>query len=301
MSSTEVTRVNRGPAGPVVPPPPPAPRVRRRPRRLVLGLTVLALTAVFVVPLLLMVSTSFKSVEEANSLDFSLVPQEPTLAAYREILGSARLPVLRWLGNSLLVALLHSALVVTISTTAAYALARLEFPFRRTMLGLVLATMFVPGVIFLIPHFLIVNELGWLNSYASLVVPSAAGAFGVIFLRQFFLAVNPAIEEAARIDGANQWQIFWHMMLPLAKPAVATLAVLAFLSSWNDFLWPVFVLFSTDMLTLPAGLAQLQGEFASRFDLLMAGAVVASVPVLVVYVVAQRYIIEGVSQGGVKA
>jgi len=265
-----------------------------------LALTVLALTAVFVTPLLLMISTSFKPTAEANSLDFTLLPREPGLDAYREILGNERLPVLRWLGNSFLVAAAHSALVVTISTTAAYALARLDFPFKRTLFAVVLATMFVPGVILLIPHFLIVNGLGWLNSYASLVVPSAAGAFGVVFLRQLFLGISPAIEEAARIDGANAFQVFLRIMVPLAAPAIATLSVLSFLSSWNDFLWPVFVLFSTDMLTLPAGLAQLQGEYATRFDLLTAGAVIASVPVLIVYIVAQRYIIEGVSQGGVK-
>lgn len=271
-----------------------------RPRRVALALTVLALTAVFVTPLLLMISTSFKPTAEANSLDFTLLPREPGLDAYREILGNERLPVLRWLGNSFLVAAAHSALVVTISTAAAYALARLDFPFKRTLFAVVLATMFVPGVILLIPHFLIVNGLGWLNSYASLVVPSAAGAFGVVFLRQFFLGISPAIEEAARIDGANAFQVFLRIMVPLAAPAIATLSVLSFLSSWNDFLWPVFVLFSTDMLTLPAGLAQLQGEYATRFDLLTAGAVIASVPVLIVYIVAQRYIIEGVSQGGVK-
>lgn len=273
---------------------------RRRPRRIGLAITLVVLTLVFVLPLVLMVSTSFKSVQEANSLTFTLLPQDPTTAAYAEILGNDRLPVLRWLGNSLLTAVLHSALVVVVATTAAYALARLDLPFRNALLGVVLATMFVPGVIFLIPHFLIVNQLGWLNSYASLVVPSAAGAFGVVLVRQFFAGIDPAYEEAARLDGANAWQVFRQIMVPLALPAIATLAVLAFLSSWNDFLWPVFVLFSTDMLTLPAGLAQLQGEYASRYDLLMAGAVIASVPVLAVFVFAQRYVIEGVSQGGVK-
>lgn len=292
MTATTLDR----PAAPVA----EKPATRRPPRRIALGITLLLLSVVFVLPLVLMVSTSFKSVQEANSLTFTLLPQQPTTAAYTEILGNDRLPVLRWLGNSLLTAVLHSALVVVVATTAAYALARLHLPFRNALLGVVLATMFVPGVIFLIPHFLIVNQLGWLNSYASLVVPSAAGAFGVVLVRQFFAGIDPAFEEAARIDGANAWQVFRRIMVPLAMPAIATLAVLAFLSSWNDFLWPVFVLFSTDMLTLPAGLAQLQGEYASRYDLLMAGAVIASVPVLAVFVFAQRYVIEGVSQGGVK-
>lgn len=279
---------------------PTAPLPRRHPRRIGLAITLVVLTAIFVLPLVSMLLTSLTPIDEVNALDAPLLPQHPTIAAYSEILANDRLPVLRWLGNSLLTAVLHSALVVVVATTAAYALARLDLPFRNALLAVVLATMFVPGVIFLIPHFLMVNELGWLNSYASLVVPSAAGAFGVILVRQFFVSIDPAFEEAARIDGANAWQVFRRIMVPLAMPAVATLAVIAFLSSWNDFLWPVFVLFSTDMLTLPAGLAQLQGEYASRYDLLMAGAVIASVPVLLVYVFAQRYVIDGVSQGGVK-
>jgi len=273
---------------------------RRRPPRVGLAVTLVVLTAVIALPLAFMLSTSFKSPQEANALGFSLWPQDPTISAYAEILTDPQLPVLRWLGNSLLTAVLHSALVVVLATTSAYALARLEFRFKRTLFVLIIATMFVPGIIFLIPHFLIVNQLGWLNSYASLVVPSAAGAFGVFFLRQFFLGIHTSIEEAAIVDGCNQWGVFWRIMVPLARPAIATLAVLAFLTSWNDFLWPVFVLFSSDMLTLPAGLAQLQTENTTRYDLLMAGGVIASVPVLVVYVLAQRYIIEGVSQGGVK-
>jgi multiple sugar transport system permease protein len=273
---------------------------RRRPPRVGLAVSLVVLTAVIALPLAFMLSTSFKSPQEANALGFSLWPDDPTVSAYAEIFTDPQIPVLRWLGNSLLTAVLHSALVVVLATTAAYALARMEFRFKRTLFVLIIATMFVPGIIFLIPHFLIVNQLGWLNSYASLVVPSAAGAFGVFFLRQFFLGIHGSLEEAAIVDGCNQWGVFWRIMVPLARPAIATLAVLAFLTSWNEFLWPVFVLFSTDMLTLPAGLAQLQSENTTRYDLLMAGGVIASVPVLAVYVLAQRYIIEGVSQGGVK-
>lgn len=281
---------------------PRARRIRRvlRPGNIAFWAVLIVLAAAFLVPLLFMVSTSFKSPAEANALEFSLLPHHPTIAAYQEILTSGRVPVLRWLWNSVLTAVLHSAFVVVLATSAAYALARLSFPFKRTLFALIVMTMFVPGVIFLIPHFQIVNQLGWLNSYASLVVPSAAGAFGVFFLRQFFLGINRSIEEAALIDGCNQWTIFTRIMVPLAKPAIATLAVLAFLTSWNDFLWPVFVLFSSDMMTLPAGLAQLQSDNTTRYDLLMAGGVIASIPVLAVYVVAQRFIIQGISAGGVK-
>lgn len=279
-----------------------APSVRRaRPRRAsrgLLGVVLLGLVLAFVVPLLVMVSTSFKPAQEAGGLDFTMLPQAPTLDAYTAVLRDE--PLLRWFANSLLVAVLHTVLVVALATTAAYALARMEFRGRRVLFALILTTLFVPGVILLIPNFLIVNQLGWLNTYASLVVPSAAGAFGVFFLRQFFLGLNPSLEEAARLDGCNRWDVFVRIVLPLAKPAVATLAVLSFLASWNDFLWPVFVLFTPDMQTLPAGLAQLQSDGVTRFDLLMAGAVIASIPVLLIYAFAQRYIIEGVAAGSVK-
>ena len=276
----------------------PARAPRPRAEKVLLGITLGVLTLIFALPLLVMVSTSFKSAAEAGGLTFTWVPQDPTLAAYSQVLTDV--PLLRWFANSLLTAVLHSALVVLLATTAAYALARMEFRGKGVLTAMIVATLFVPGVILLIPNFLIVNELGWLNSYTSLIVPSAAGAFGVFFLRQFFLGINPSLEEAARLDGCNRWEVFVRIVLPLAKPAVATLAVLSFLTSWNDFIWPVFVLFTSDMQTLPAGLAQLQSDTGTRYDLLMAGAVVASIPVLVIYVLAQRYIIEGVTQGSVK-
>ena len=144
------------------------------------------------------------------------------------------------------------------------------------------------------------SELGWLNSLLAIVVPTAASAFGVFFMRQFFVSLPVELEEAARLDGANRFVIFTRVVLPLAKPAMATLALLSFLTNWNDFLWPVYVLFSPEMQTLPAGLSTLQSANAVRYDLLMAGAVIASVPVLLLFIFLQRFIVEGVSRSGVK-
>jgi multiple sugar transport system permease protein len=155
-------------------------------------------------------------------------------------------------------------------------------------------------VILIIPNYLIVSELGWLNSLVAVIVPTAASAFGVFFMRQFFLSLPIELEEAALLDGANRFVIFTRVVLPLARPALATLALLAFLTNWNDFLWPVYVLFSPEMQTLPAGLSTLQSANAVRYDLLMAGAVIASVPVLIIFVFMQRFIIEGVARSGVK-
>ncbi|QFG68699.1 carbohydrate ABC transporter permease [Ornithinimicrobium pratense] len=273
----------------------------RRPGRKILTYVVLIVLAlIFISPLIFMVVTSFKTRAEAGAIPPSWVPDPFTTQAYETIMNSRGTPVLRWFGNSMLAALANAALVVTTSALAAYALARMRFAGQRIVFGLIIATLFVPPVILIIPNYLIVGELGWLNTLLAVIVPTAASAFGVFFLRQFFLGIPVELEEAARLDGANQWQTFWRVVLPLSRPALATLALLSFLTNWNDFLWPIYVLFSPEIQTLPAGLSTLQSANAVRYDLLMAGAVVASVPVLVLFVFLQRYLIEGVARSGLK-
>ena len=166
--------------------------------------------------------------------------------------------------------------------------------------GLVLATLFVPPISLLIPNYVIVSKLGWLDSLSAVIVPGAAGAFGVFFLRQFFSSLPMELEEAAEIDGANRWQTFFRIVLPLSKPGISTLLVLSFLTNYNDFLWPVFVLFSPGTLTLPAGLSILQGAFTINYPVVMAGAAIASVPAIVLFILAQRNIVEGVARSGLK-
>jgi len=158
----------------------------------------------------------------------------------------------------------------------------------------------VPIFTLIIPNFLIIDRLGWLDSLWALIIPGAAGAFGVFFLRQFFLSLPRELEEAAVLEGANSWQIFTKVILPLSKPALATLAVISFLSNWNDFIWPIYVLFSPENFTLPPGLGILQGAYTINYPVVMAGAALASVPVLILFLFAQRYIIEGVSRSGLK-
>jgi multiple sugar transport system permease protein len=272
-------------------------KVRRWLRYVVL--TVLAI--VFVSPLIFMIVTSFKTRADAVSLPPSWWPSPFSTDAYKTVLGAGTdTPVLRWFANSMIAAACHSALVVTTSALAAYALARMEFRGKKIVFGAIIATLFVPPVILIIPNYLIVGQLYWLDTLIAIIVPTAASAFGVFFLRQFFIGLPVELEEAARLDGANRWQVFWKVVLPLSRPALVTLGMLAFLTNYNDFLWPVYVLFSPETQTLPAGLSTLQTANAVRYDLLMAGAVVASVPVLALYVGAQRFIIEGVSRSGLK-
>jgi multiple sugar transport system permease protein len=278
--------------------------VNRRPwtvGRIIFWITLVVLTLIFVAPLVWMVITSFKTSNDATSVPLSWLPHPFTSSAYSTVLTTnSATPVLRWFLNSLIAATANAVLVVAVDAMAAYALARLRFRGRRVAFATVVGTLFVPPFVFLIPNFLIVSRLGWLDSLWALIVPSAGGAFGVFFLRQFFSSLPVELEEAALIEGANQWQIFTRIVLPLARPALATLTVLSFLTNWNDFLWPVYVLFSADRLTLPAGLGNLQNAATTNYPIAMAGAVVASVPVLILFVAAQRHVIQSVTHSGLK-
>lgn len=258
------------------------------------------LGVLFLAPLAWMVSTSFKSTNEVAEAELSIIPDDPSLEGYRRILDAPQAPVGRWFVNSLLAATLQSALVLVTATMAAYALARLDFAGKKLLTGLVLATLFVPPISLLVPNFVIVSNLGWLDSRLAVIVPGAAGAFGVFFLRQFFKSLPVELEEAALLDGCGRWRIFLKVILPLSRPALATLALLTFLTNWNDFLWPLFVLFSPENLTLQPGLSTLQSAFTTDHASIMAGGVIASVPVLVFFAMSQRFVIEGVSRSGLK-
>jgi multiple sugar transport system permease protein len=258
------------------------------------------LTLVFVSPLLFMVTTSFKTDVESVSATPTWIPKQPTVEGYRTMLETAQTPVLRWFLNSLLAATGQAILIVIVASMAAYALARMEFRGRRLLTVMILATLFIPPVSLLVPNYVIVSQLGWLDSLPAVIVPGAAAAFGVFFLRQFFISLPHELEEAALLDGANRFQIFYKVILPLSKPALATLALLSFLVNWNDFLWPLYVLFSPDRLTLQPGLSTLQSAFTTNYATIMVGGVIASIPVLVMYIIAQRFVIEGVSRSGLK-
>ncbi|XVQ82295.1 carbohydrate ABC transporter permease [Microbispora siamensis] len=269
-------------------------------RRSLLHLVLATVAALYVSPLVYMAVTSVKTREGAGSTTPQWIPDPVTLGAYREILGSTDFPVVSWFLNSLAAATGHAALVLVTAAPAAYALARLDFRGRGAVFTVIVTTLFVPPVVLLVPNFLIVNELAWVDSLPAVIVPAAAGAFGVFFLRQFFTTLPGELEEAAELDGCNRWQTFTRIVLPLAKPALVTLFVLSFLTNWNDFLWPLFVLLSPESLTLPAGLGNFQSANNIRYDLVMAGAMIASIPVLLLYLVAQRWIIEGISRSGLK-
>lgn len=281
-----------------------SPRRRRPPSKKVwaqIALYVIlgGLALIIILPLVWMVVTSFKTDGDAIRNPYSL-PDPISLEAYSTLLTSGQQPIFLWLWNSFLAATVQTVLILVTASMGAYALARLEFPGKKFVFGAIIATLLVPPVVFLIPNYLIVQNLGWLDTLWAITVPGAAGAFGIFFLRQFFVGLPSEIEEAARIDGAGDVRIFLQIVLPLAKPALATLAVLSFLGNWNDFLWPVYVLLSPENLTLQPGLAQLQGAYSTHFAIVMAGAVIASVPVLILFGIAQKQVVESVAGSAVK-
>lgn len=252
----------------------------------------------FLLPILWMLSTSFKPFAEWVQPNW--IPRDPTTKNFTSIFADPTLPAMRWFFNSVFVAAAFTALVVIIDAMAAYAYARMEFAGRNLLFGLLLATLVMPGIMFLVPNYLTINRLGWLDSYQGVIAPGLSGVFGVFFLRQFFQSIPRELEEAARIDGAGTWTIFFRVVLPLARGALATLAVITFLTSWNDFLWPLLILNDREMQTLPVGLATLQGQYTFDYGRLMAGATITAAPVLVIYFLLQRYIVQSVAMTGLK-
>ena len=276
----------------------PEPGGRRRAPVRAIFLALLAL--LFLMPLLWMATTSLKSTAEVSQADLTFLPQDPTTEGYSTILAAPQTPVAQWFLNSMIAATAQTLLVLVVATMAAYALARLSFPGKKIITALVLATLFVPPISLLIPNYVIVSNFGWLDSLAAVIVPGAAGAFGVFFLRQFFMSLPLELEEAAMLDGAGRFKTFLTVIVPLSRPALATLALLTFLANWNDFLWPLYVLFSPERLTIQPGLSTLQSAYTTDYATIMAGGAIASIPVLILFLISQRFVIEGIARGGLK-
>lgn len=244
--------------------------------------------------------TAFKDQNDAIAAIPTWWPQTVTLENFTRILGEDQTPVFRWFWNSIKAATLHTLLVLLVATPAAYALARFDFKFKKAITGLVLASLFIPGIALFVPNYVTVSRLGWIDDLAAIVVPGAASALAVFFLRQFFVSFPKEIDEAAILDGCTRSQVFKLIALPLSKPAIATIGTLVFLANWNDFLWPLYVLISPENLTLQPGLQTLQSAYTTDYATIMTGAAIASIPVLAIYVFAQKYIIEGITRSGIK-
>ncbi|MEV6638361.1 carbohydrate ABC transporter permease [Actinoplanes sp. NPDC051470] len=281
-----------------------APRPQqRRPRdraaKIVLY-TVLGLGLLVVVgPFLWMLLASFKPEAEIRRVPPTWLPDTWTLDNFRELFTRLDFPL--YFFNSALVAVLITAGNLLFCSLLGYALAKLSFPGKRTLFLVVLGMLMVPGMVLFVPQFVLVSNLGLANSYAGLVLPLLAGPFGVFLMRQFLTTIPDDLIEAARVDGAGEWRIFFRIVLPLCRPALATLGILTFLASWNNFLWPLVVATTEDKYTLPVALALYSvGQDRTYFGLLLAGAVVVVLPVLIVFLVLQRHFLRGIATTGLK-
>lgn len=280
-------------------------RWRPKPGDLLTYVVLVILAIFFIAPIVWMISTSLKAGSSVFT-DTGWIPENPSLANFETIFGSD-FPVISWFITSLLSASIGTFLVVILTSMSGYAFARMDFPGKRILFGLLIATLLLPAVMFLVPQFLIILQIGnvvpefGLATIPAYILPHLAAVFGVFFMRQFFLGIPVEIEEAAYVDGASRFKTFRSVVLPLAGPALATLGVITFLAIWNDYLWPlVNCTFDSDACTLQAGLVNFQGQYSAEYGLLMAGTVVAAVPVLIFYVLAQRFVIQSVASAGVK-
>jgi multiple sugar transport system permease protein len=261
-------------------------------------MTLIALA--FILPLVWDISTSFKPKSRWFAAELHWIPRQVTWANYQKIFADPATPISRWFLNSVGVASVHTLVILALDSLAAYAYGRLDFPGREQLYALLLSTMFLPGILFLVPNFVTITHLGLLNKYLGVLLPGFSGVFGIFFMRQFYESIPKDLEEAALIDGASPFQVFTRVVLPLSKPALATLGIILFLGSWNDFLWPLLVLKSRDMQTLQPGLRTLQGAYTMEYGPMLAGAMLVAIPVLVLYVFLQRFIVRSVAVTGIK-
>jgi multiple sugar transport system permease protein len=268
--------------------------------------------AVMLLPFVWMLSTSLKPPDQLFTVPPTWIPRTLVWDNYARAMGAGNFG--RYALNSLFLAVANVVTNVGLSALAGYAFARLRFPGRGALFVLVLATLMVPYQVTIIPQFVIIRHIpffggndllgqggiGWINSYWGLIVPGAVGAFGIFMLRQFFETLPRELEDAARIDGAGELRIFWQIMLPLAMPAVATLAVFSFQAGWNAFLWPLLITTTDDMRTIQLGLTVFVQQYSTQWDQLMAATVVATLPIIAVFAAGQRLLVRGIAFTGLK-
>ncbi|HLJ58550.1 MAG TPA: carbohydrate ABC transporter permease [bacterium] len=272
--------------------------LRRAASRIGLDVLMVAVALVVLFPVLFALSTSLKTAAEVDRYPPTLWPHVLSPGNYAEALQQAPLP--RFLLNSLIQSGVITLGQLATASLAAFAFSFMQFPGRQVLFFLFLATLMIPGEVTLIPNYLTVRTFGWINTYAGLVTPYLATAFGTFLLRQFFMTIPRELQDAARIDGASRRRFLWTIVLPLARPALATLSIYAFLSAWNQYLWPLLVINSTDMRTAQIGLALLQSQEVVAWSLVMAGVVLILVPTVFLFILGYRHVVRGLTAGAVK-
>jgi multiple sugar transport system permease protein len=261
---------------------------------------VLALCAVvFVVPVFWIFSSSLKSLENTLTVKIQWFPEKLHFENYTEIWGAERFAT--YFSNSLIVAVAVTSATLFLASLTGYGLSKFDFPGNRIIFVFIMSTMMVPFQVIVIPLYIIVRHLGWINTYRGLIIPAALTGLGVFFMKQYIQTVSSEFIDAARIDGCSEFGIYRRIILPLSKPALASLGILTFLGSWNNLLWPLIVVNSERLKTLPLGLTKImQSQYGVKYNILMSGAVIASLPMIVVFLVFQRGFVRGITLGGLK-
>lgn len=242
----------------------------------------------WIFPLVWALLTSFKSEREIQGMGFHMWPKEWTFSNYAQLMGNDSSPVLKWFMNSMIISIGHMILVVVVVSLAAYGYTRLKFKYRDKLFAFLLATMMFPSVLNLIPNFKIVDSLGWTNTFLAVIVPGAASVYNLFLVKQFMDDIPKELDESALVDGANKFQIFWHIILPLSRPVLTVVALFSFTGAWNDFLWPSIVMSDIDKLPITPGLQLLQGQYTTYPGVGTAGAILALIPTFLLYLVAQK-------------
>ena len=271
-------------------------RTRRRVAQVVLALILMIGGLAMIFPFIWMVVSSLKRAQDIYTL--SLIPPDPTLDNYREVLQKTS--YVRWFINSIVVATITTLSVAFFDSLAGYTLAKFRFPGATVIFLLILSTLMVPTEMLVIPWYMMSIEFSWTDSYWGIMFPGVISAFGVFLMRQFFMGVPNELIDAARLDGFSEFRIFWKIALPLVKPAVAALCIFTFLGNWNAYIWPLIVVRSEEMRTLPVGIAFFSSESQSAFHLIMAAAALATIPVIIIFLIFQRQIIKGIALAGLK-
>lgn len=264
--------------------------------RAVVWVLLLAGGLLMVMPFAYMLSTSLKT--NAEVYELSLLPRAPTLDNYRRLAGASGFP--RWFLNSLAIAVVTTASVLFFDSLVGYTLAKFRFRGRRVVFLAILSTLMIPTEMLVLPWYVMSKNLGWLDTYWGIMFPGMMTGFGTFLMKQFFESVPDELLEAGRVDGLGEFQIWWRIAMPLVGPALSALAIFTFLGNWTAFLWPLISTTKRELYTLPVGLASFSGEFQREWEMVMAGASVATLPVLLVFVLLQKYIVRGVMLTGIK-
>jgi multiple sugar transport system permease protein len=273
--------------------PPPRPRRARRGWG-VRQVVAFVVALIAIAPILVLVVSAFRP---AADIFTAGVPKHFTVDNFTQAVNGQ---FGRYLLNSLLVSVVITVVALWFHSMAGYALARLRFPGRGILFGAIISTLLVSLPVILVPTFLLVKELGLLDSYAGLIIPGIFNAFGIFWLRQFYLGIPKELEEAARVDGCGWFGVWWHVAVPLSRPVLASLAVLFFLTNWNAYLWPLTILSDTSLWTVQVGIASLQSQYSGSYNLIMAASLVVAVPTIVLFAVFQRQIVDSFKNAGLK-